>query len=168
MNDFQYFISLFSLVLLQALVLNNILFMGFASPMLYLVFFMLYPNDKEQILQLCLAFFSGLFLDIFANTGGVYAASTLCVVFLRPIFLQFFFGKKDKEQRANFQQVSFLVVMLYVLVFVLIHHSIFYLLEVFNLYHLQHLLKKILVSTALTSVVCMLVAYIKIEQHSGR
>lgn len=141
--------------------------MGFASPMLYLVFFMLYPNENEQIIELVLAFVAGIFLDIFADTVGVHAASTLCVVFLRPVLMQFFFGKKDSQRRSNLQQASWTLIGLYMLFFVFLHQSIFYLLEVFNVYHLEHFFKRTLVSTLLTTVVCILVSFIVLEQKAS-
>ena len=93
MNSLTYIFQLTGWVLLQGIVLNNINLFGYADPALYLLFFMTYPSMENKTPLFLLAALSGLVIDIFSQTGGIYTCATLCVVFLRPLLIRLFFGQ---------------------------------------------------------------------------
>jgi len=53
------------LIFLQVLILNNINFLGYINPYLYVLFILLYPFAGNQSLFLILSFLLGLSIDIF-------------------------------------------------------------------------------------------------------
>ncbi len=76
------------LVLLQVLVLNHINFLGYINPYIYILFIILYPVKNNSSLFIFLSFLLGLCVDIFSDSGGVHAAASVTIAFLRPGFLK--------------------------------------------------------------------------------
>ncbi len=71
------------LVLLQVLVLNNIQFMGYINPYLYILFILSLPYQTPKWFVLLLGFRLGLTIDVCSNTMGMHAFATVFVAFLR-------------------------------------------------------------------------------------
>lgn len=160
MNDIKNIIRLLFLVLVQVTILNQIYFFGFANPMLYLLFFMTFPYQESKSLLLIIAFFTGIVIDVFSDTGGIYAASTLFVVFVRPLFIRLFFGQNFDFQEINLFQISFLARVVYILLITFLFHSLFYLLELFDFHLWLVSFWKIIVSTIFSVFVCLLGLYL--------
>ena len=76
------------LVLIQALVLNNINFLGYINPYIYILFVILYPINNNRMLFILTSFFLGLTVDLFLDSGGVHAAATTLIAYARPLFLK--------------------------------------------------------------------------------
>jgi len=77
------------LVLLQVLVLNNIHLTEYGiTPFFYILLIILLPFETPGWALLFFAFFLGLFVDMFCDTGGLHAASSLFAAFLRPLILR--------------------------------------------------------------------------------
>ena len=66
------FLTFIILCLAQALVLNHINLFGCATPLLYVYFILLFRHDYPRWGTLLWSFFTGLCIDIFSNTPGVY------------------------------------------------------------------------------------------------
>ena len=81
----QNIVSFVVLVLVQVLVLNNIHFMGYINPYVYVLFILLLPVRFSRLFTLILAFALGLIIDAFSNTYGIHAFSTVLIAFLRPL-----------------------------------------------------------------------------------
>ena len=96
MNKTIYFGLLFIfLILIQVFVLNNVLFLGYVNPYLYIIFIFLYPVKKNRFVFLFLAFILGLSVDFFSDSGGIHAFSTLTIAYLRLFFISVFFRKYE-------------------------------------------------------------------------
>ena len=85
---------LIGLILLQVIVLNNINFLGYINPLYYIWFIFLYPIRKDDASVLVLSFLLGLIIDMFADSGGINAAATLFIAFIRIPVLQSVLGKR--------------------------------------------------------------------------
>ena len=72
-------VRFFFLILLQVLLLNNINFLGYVNPYLYVLFLILFPFNGNQTLFLLLSFLLGLGIDLFEDSGGINAAACLAV-----------------------------------------------------------------------------------------
>ena len=130
------------LLLLQVLLLNNINFLGYINPYLYVLFLILYPFNANQTLFLFLAFLLGLGVDIFEDSGGINAAACLVVAYIRPVLLRFSFGVSYDYQTIRFSNTQLGSRISYVALIVFIHHFVLFLLEFFNFAHFLLLLKK--------------------------
>jgi hypothetical protein len=144
------------LILLQVLLLNNINFLGYINPYLYILFIILYPFNGNQTLFLLLGFLLGLGVDIFEDSGGINAAACLVAAYIRPVILRFSFGVSYDYQTIKFSNTPIGSRISYVVILVLVHHFILFLLEFFNFAHLLLLLKKIFYSGLFTTILVFL------------
>lgn len=149
-----------ALVLLQVLVFNNIQYLGYVNPMVYLLFLVLYPYSENKIPFLFAAFLLGLTIDIFSNTGGIHAASAVFIAYIRSEILKIVFGQKLDFQELKLMHYPFAKVFSYTTIMVVLHHALFYFLEVFNFNHLITTFIKIGMASASTIAVCLLFIYI--------
>jgi len=144
------------LVLIQVLILNNINFMGYINPYLYILFVVLYPIKNNRSLFIFLSFLLGLTIDMFSDSGGVHAAASVTIAFLRPAALKFTFGAMYDHQTVKFATAEFISNLTYISILTIIHHIILFLLEIFNTSEIILILKKALFSSIFTIILCIL------------
>lgn len=165
MNNFGKITRLLFLLVIQIIILNNVNFLGYINPMIYLLFFIDYPRVKENFYILFLAFLSGLLLDIFSDTSGVYAASTVAMVYLRPIAIRFFLGENLEYDRPIYLlQISLYNRFSYIFLLAFVFHFFFFFLESFNIFFFEEILKKTLFTAFFTTLLCKLFIYFKNEK----
>lgn len=144
------------LVLLQALVLNNVHIAGYATPFLYIYLILKFESDIPRNVLMLWGFFLGLAVDVFSDTPGMNAAATVLLAFVRPSFLRLFVPRDMVEGFVPAVRVmgigSFLK---YLVACVLVHHTLLLTVEFFSLAHLLTLLLRIVTSTLLT-VACIM------------
>ena len=85
------------LVLVQALILNNISFFGYATPFLYVYLILVFDANMSRNSLLLWGFALGLAVDICSNTPGVNAAATTLLAFMRPMLLRLFTPRDSAE-----------------------------------------------------------------------
>jgi len=147
----QNIIRLILLVLLQVLVLNNIQFLGYINPYLYILIILALPVQMPRWLSLILAFGLGLIIDAFANTIGMHAFATVLVAFLRNGIIKLFTSiEEGNNPTPSFYSFGVSAYVKYVVVLVLIHHSTLLMLEAFSFVNFGITLTKIILSTAVT------------------
>lgn len=144
------------LILLQVLLLNNINFLGYINPYLYVLFIILFPFNGSQTLFLFLSFLLGLGVDLFEDSGGINAAACLVVAYIRPAVLRFSFGVSYDYQTIKFSSTPFGSRISYVAIIVFVHHLVLFLLEIFSFAHLLLVLKKTLYSGIFTILLVFL------------
>jgi hypothetical protein len=147
-NTFRFFV----LLLLQVLLLNNINFLGYINPYLYILFIILFPFNGNQTLFLFLSFLLGWSIDIFEDSGGINAAASLIIAFIRPAILRFSFGVSYDYQTIKFSSTQLGSRISYIAILVFVHHFFLFLLEFFNFAHFLLLLKKTLLSGLFTII----------------
>jgi len=140
------------LVLLQVLLLDNILLFGYVNPYVYILFLIMLPTTINRSRLLVVAFFRGLCIDIFNNTGGVHAASTLIISFIRPFLLKLSFGLSYDYNTLNLTKTDFKSLLVYISMMVFIHHTFLFILEYYSFTHLKLILKNIALSFLLTEI----------------
>lgn len=144
------------LILLQVLVLNNINFLGYLNPHLYVLFIILFPFKTNQALLLFLSFLLGLGVDIFEDSGGINAAACVVVAYIRPYLLRFSFGVSYDYQTVKYSSTPIGARLSYVVLIVVIHHFLLFLLEFFTFAHFLLILEKTLFSSIFTIVLVFL------------
>ncbi|KGO88125.1 rod shape-determining protein MreD [Flavobacterium rivuli WB 3.3-2 = DSM 21788] len=148
------------LLAIQVAVLNRLDLFGFLNPYPYILYILLYPVNGNKALLLVSAFFMGLFIDMFLNTGGPHAAASVTLAFLRPTFFKFSFGVSYEYQtikindRLSPERFSF------ILISVITHHLILFLLEVFRFNLILTALLHTLYTTLFTLVICIITIYL--------
>ena len=143
------------LILLQVLLLNNINFLGYVNPYLYVIFLILYPFNTPQSLFIIVAFLLGLTIDTFEDSGGINAAACLVIAYIRPTILRFSFGVSYEFNTIKLSKVDFGARITYISVAVLLHHLVLFSLEIFNISHIVLLLKSTLFSSIFTVVLLL-------------
>lgn len=152
MNKTIYIIFLFIfLLLLQVLVLNNILLLGYINPYLYIAFVFLYPLKKNRIPFLGISFLLGLCVDAFSNSGGIHAFSILFIAYTRIFFFKIIFKKGESDYLLfNLRLETFDKVFNYIVILTIIHHFILYSLINFSFYNFTKIISNTLYSSVFT------------------
>lgn len=146
-NIFRFII----LILVQVLVLNNIQFLGYINPYLYILFILILPVRMPRWAVLILAFGLGLTIDIFSNTGGIHAFATVLAAFLRPVVINLFTSiEEGNNPTPSFHTFGVSAFVKYVVIIVFIHHITLFFLEAFSFAHFWLILFKAIVSSIVT------------------
>lgn len=146
------------LVLTQVLLFNQLNFFGFINPVIYILFLYWYPIKDNRALFIFLSFLLGFIIDIFSDTLAIHAASTVTIAYLRPTIMRFVFGVNYEfqnfkiNQSTRAQQITFLALL------ILLHHIVFFSLEIFSLMNLLLILKKTVFTFCGTLVMTLLVS----------
>jgi len=162
MNKALYITFLFLFLLfLQVFLLNNILFLGYINPYLYVAFVIFYPLKKERYLFLFLSFLLGLSIDFFSDSLGINAFSLLFIAYLRLFLIRIIFKKTEQDYLLfNLDQEPFGKVFNYVISLVVIHHFILFSLANFSTQNFSSVIVNTLYSSIFTSVLFFLGTYI--------
>lgn len=146
---------------LQVGVLNNINFSGYINPYLYIVFLFMYPLNKNTIPFLTFAFFYGLGIDFFSDTGGVHAFALVFVGYMRLFLIKLFFKKTEVDYLLfSLQRQPFGQVFNHVVTLTLIHHFILLSLDNFSFQNLGSVLLNTFYSSLFTLTLYFLGSFI--------
>ncbi|WP_445381257.1 rod shape-determining protein MreD [Robiginitalea sp. IMCC43444] len=143
-NYFIGAIRFIALLLAQVLIFNNLNIFGFINPMIYIIFFYWYPVKENRTLLLGIAFALGFSIDLFSDTMAMHTAASLTTAYLRPALMRFVFGVNLEFQNfrlsnsTRVQQITFLALL------ILVHHLVFFVLEIFSFSNLLLILKRVL------------------------
>jgi rod shape-determining protein MreD len=128
-NSFRFI----GLILLQVVVFNHINLFGFINPMIYIAWIFLFPFRKNLSFLLILSFVLGLSIDFFSDSGGINAAASLFIAFIRLPILKIVLNKTDFDYWSfNLRIVSFSKAFLFISVLTIIHHLIVFSLAYFS------------------------------------
>lgn len=156
-------LSLFfvSLLFLQVFIFNNILFLGYLNPYLYIVFVFLFPLKENRFPFLTFSFLLGLGVDFFSDTGGIHAFSTLFIAYIRLFFIKLYF-KKNKTDYAFFKLKSepFGKTFNYLVTLTFIHHLIYFSFANFSLENYSNVILDTLYSSVFTLLLYFLGSYL--------
>lgn len=162
MSKVAHFSILFlSLLFIQVFVLNNVLFLGYINPYLYVAFVFLFPLKQERYLFLFLSFLLGLGVDFFSDSGGIHAFSLLFIAYIRLFFIRVIFKKTVSDyQLFDLFQEPFSKIFNYIVLLTITHHFIMFLLASFSLQNFGGVIVNTIYSSAFTIVLFFLTAFI--------
>lgn len=144
------------LVLAQVLVLNNIQFLGFINPYIYILFILSLPVRVPRWITLLLAFGLGMIIDTFSNTLGMHTAATVLVAYARSFVINLFTSiDEGNNPTPSFHSFGVGAYVKYVLVLVFLHHAALFFLEAFSFSHFWLVLFKTLLSSAITILIIL-------------
>ncbi|MBI9041911.1 rod shape-determining protein MreD [Lutibacter sp.] len=145
------------LLLLQVLVLNHINLFGFINPLLYIVWVLLYPIKKNKTTLLLLSFLLGLSIDFFSDSGGIHAAATLFIAYIRIPVLNTILGKSDFDYLLfNLRSIAFIKAFTFIALLTFIHHFIIFSLEYFSFNSISSILYNTLLTGVFTIILSVL------------
>lgn len=144
------------LVLAQVLIFNTLNFMDFTNPMVYVIFFYWYPLKSNRALFMVVSFLLGFIIDIFSDTLALNAIASLTVAYARPVIMRFCFGVNYEFQNFSFKNTTKIQRLTFLALLVLIHHLIFFSLEILSIAHFLLILKKVFATGIVTLILCTL------------
>jgi len=149
------------LVFLQVLILNHINFLGYINPYMYILFILVFPLDGNKSLLIFLSFLLGLSIDMFGDSGGVHAAASVFIAFIRPQILKFSFGVSYEYNTVRINKAPMAERLFYISIMVFLHHIVLFSLEIFSLSHILLLAKSTLFSGifSLVLIFCTLMLF---------
>lgn len=145
--------------MLQTTVLDPIQLGRFVTPILYVLFVMVLPANIKPWILLFICFATGLFADLFSETGGMHAISMLAAGYARVYLLPVFISKDDGEKgiEPNLFTMGYRLFFLYSLTFSLLYHLVFTFLDVATVRGILYTLLTVLVSTIITVVLIFII-----------
>lgn len=140
------------LLMFQVLILNNIQLNGYLNPFLYVLFILMLPFQTPKWLGLVLAFFLGICIDMFSDTGGLHAAASVLMAFLRDPVLKLISPRDgyDTVEKPSVQRFGFSWFFLYSGILVFIHHFFLFYLEAFHFSGFFFTLFRVVLSSVFT------------------
>lgn len=166
----QHIVRFAGLLLLQVLVLNQWVVLGWATPMLYPLFVLLLPIAMPLGWQLLLAFAMGVSVDAFSQTGGMHALALVFVTFIRPAILGILTPKEgyQPDDRPTIAGLGLPWFLFYAGMALFVHHLVFYLVEILSIAHWQHMLFRTFFSWVASLLLAVLVIYITYPRSDKR
>jgi len=144
------------LVLVQVLVFNRLNFFGFINPMVYVLFIYWFPIKEHRSSFILLSFLLGLSIDFFSDTMAIHAAATVTIGYLRPAIMRFVFGINYEFQSFKLSNTTKAQQFTFLALLVLVHHVIYFSLEIFSFTHILLILKKVVSIGAASILLCLL------------
>lgn len=158
MHILKYTFYFILVVLLQVLVFNHILFLGYMNPYLYIILLLYLPVRTPRAALLMIAFVLGLSIDIFENSGGIHTSASLALAYLRPYFLLLVSRRQgadiDEMKISGFGLPSMLI---YAIFAVFLHHFVLFMLEAFRWSAMGIVLLRTLYSSVFTLIFVLIV-----------
>ena len=150
------------LIGIQVILLNHIHWNGYVNPYVYVLFVLLLPVEIPKWLLLIAAFFTGLTIDMFGSSGGMHAAATVFMAFLRPGVLKLIAPRDGYESDTNLipQVMGFSWFITYVSIMVLLHHLMCFYIEVFRFSEFFITFYKAILNTGITVALIIIGEYL--------
>lgn len=156
-NQGKNILSFIVLILAQVAICNNINFLGYINPYIYIIFIFIFPIRDNTLILLLVSFFLGLMVDLFSDSGGVHAAAAVCLAYARPIILKSSFGMLYEHQTVKFSSTEISSLITYITIGTLLHHLVLFSLEIFNISNILLILKKTLFSSIFTILLSIII-----------
>jgi len=155
----KYLFLLPGYVLLQALVLNQVLFSAYINPFLYVILIISLPLKTPKWFLLFYAFLLGFFIDLFSGSLGFHSTATILIAFFKPFISKItiphnILGDTDEITLKKIGNKAFITFSLFL---ILIHNSCLFIIE-----HLNFSLAiagKILASTIVTLIIVLIAQF---------
>jgi len=146
----------------QVFIFNSIQLTGYINPQMYILFILMLPFRVPGFWLLFLSFITGLTIDFFMQTPGLHAAASVFLAFCRPGIIRLVGKKEDLEpfDYPNVRDSGSAWFFSYTVILVLLHHLFLFYTEVFRFSEFGQTFLKVLINTALTALIIMLIQYL--------
>ena len=155
------------ILLIQVLILNKVTLRWWSQPggfpvfipFLYPLFLLLLPFEVSVVGLLMFGFFTGIIIDVFMNTVGMHAAACVLIAYLRTNVLNALLPKNLSEypnQSPSVKNMGWMPFLTYSSFLILLHHAVFFTIELWSFNNIGYLLLKIIAS-AITSMLFIVV-----------
>jgi len=142
-----------ALVLVQVLLLNHINFLGYINPYIYPLFILAFPLTGNKGLLIFLSFILGLTIDMFDDSGGVHAAASVFIAWIRPVILKYSFGVSYRLNTLKLSTAPMSKQIVYIISMVFFHHLTLFSMEIFNVNQILLILKSTLFTGMFSTII---------------
>lgn len=154
----EYILFFVAVVLLQALLFDNLLFSGLVVPLYYVVFVLLLPVKIGRVWLLLLGAALGVTMDVSMGTAGLNTIATTAVAYLRPVVMNLTMGKDVAHESIPYGgAIDDRVFLPYAAILVLVHNLLFFGFESLGS-HLLFTLGRVVCTTLVTTLLVMVTA----------
>ncbi len=155
------------LILAQVLLFQKIQLFGYLNPIIYILFVFTYPLKKEKGVFLFLSFLLGLSIDIFTNSGGINAAATLFIAFIRLKTLELIHGNNEIDYVLfTVKKLNFFQALSYITFLTFTHHFILFFLEYYKTKDLFSILGVTAQTTIFSTILIGLILRLTVNEKS--
>ncbi|MFN5323725.1 MAG: rod shape-determining protein MreD [Bacteroidota bacterium] len=142
----------FTLLIVQVALFNNVNLGGYINPFVYVLFLLVLPVRIPGPALLLIAFVMGLVIDMFSNSGGMHAASSVFLAYLRPTILKFMAPREgyETESSPSIREFGLNWFILYASILVFLHHLMLFLIEVFRISEFLPTIARVFLSSVMT------------------
>ncbi len=141
------------------------------APFFFLLFIISLPAGLNKSATLVLCFITGYIMDMFSNTGGLYASASLIIGLMRPLMLGRFFQNTTKDLNRTTPSIYKLGLrdfLIYTFFICFVFCAYWHILEVWSFKKLPHTFLKIIVSTITTMLVIFIAQIFFVEKKKRR
>lgn len=152
----------FLLVIFQVLIVKNLNFGVYFIVLPYILFIISLPFETPRLLVLALSFVGGLILDMFYNTPGLHASACASMGFARHYVLKFISPRDgyDPAIEPCVEDMGAQWFIKYSAVLIIVHHFLFFYLEVFSFSEFFRTLLRIILSSIGTFIAVYLIQFL--------
>lgn len=132
---------------------------GYVTPYLYFLAILLLPFTMPRWALMICGVLIGLCLDLFMNTAGMHALACLVVAYFRPFVINILSphdGFETQKVTPSVVSMGWAPFMTYAAILVMIHHIIYFVLEVFSFQNVLFLLFRILLSAVVSFLLILI------------
>jgi hypothetical protein len=164
-NPLKYILRALFIIAVQVLILNEVNIKQVVNPFLYPLIILMLPFQIGHATLIAIAFVTGLLIDIFTGTLGMHAASLLIVAFLRPGILSILNPKReDINDQPDIASQGFQWMTSYILLFTVLHHIAYFIIEIGSFSHFGLTLLRILISIFFSSLIMLIWSYLFLDK----
>ena len=133
LSQFLWFVVM---LVVQALLLNNIHLFGCSTPLLYVYVILMARRDFPRWGLLLFGFLLGLGVDMFSNTPGVGACSMTLLSFVQPLLMKLFLPRDSAEDfQPGIPTLGLIKFVYYSFISIFLYSLVFFTLEMFNFFN---------------------------------
>ncbi len=145
-------------VLIQILLLNNVQFINYINPLVYVLLIITLPQDTEKWFIILYAFLIGILLDIFEGNIGLNSSSLVFIAFISTYIHKIVIPKNsiDIKDKLTLQTLGLKTFSVYAISIIFIHHLFLFSLENFSNSGIFFLLLKVFLSTITTFIIVLI------------
>ncbi|MDE5707883.1 MAG: rod shape-determining protein MreD [Alistipes sp.] len=147
-------------VLLQIFLFDNLSVSIYLNPLIYVAFVVLLPVDALPVLVLLAGLLMGAAMDFLMGTAGINTMATLLLAFVRQPVLTSLYNRDDLREGGipSPERLGHHVFLNYLIVLVLVHHTVFFTLEALSWSHALRTAVRVVASSAVTVAVVWLLS----------
>lgn len=153
----QRFLWMVGLVAAQMIVFNRVHFFGYATPLPYVYFLLLFPLGTQRWVILLWSFLCALLADMTTLAPGVGTSAMTLTAFIQPLLLMLAAPKDAAEDmQASYRTMGFWPYARYASILTAIFVSTYFLVIAFSFHHFFDWLVSMVSSWLLTLMLCLI------------